>query len=821
MNSIAASLALNDAFSQRLAQVNTVLASTLQLMARLQSQVQNPITLRISAFDVIHNLDIIKQQIAALGTGSLIRISINSSEILQRLTTIRQQLGGEESILKIRLNTADINSEIAAIRRQIDSELGNIQARIRIELPRSLEAMFVNLQRLVLQLIRVTRQLRTRTSDADGLRQALERIARLEQQIADLQSRVNGRVREAGKSSSAWLSNIKGLVAAYLSLASAKALFEKTVGGAMEQQKMEDMFKARTGDAEIGKAMFDKFKDEALAAGQDVTKSLQSTLSFFSTTQNTDQLSQLNNLAQRLNAFDSAGNGIEGAAFALKEAMSGDIVSLAERFNMSKSDIRAFNIDDLGKAGNMEGFIKAFDQLLEKQQMGQKAFDTMMASPAKQVEVLGNNLRSTLADAGGAAVQSLMPLISMINTAFQDGTFQPFFDGLSTALDWVVQNAIRVLDIATEIYNFFSSNWTTIAPIITGLAGAFALWKGVVIASNVVMGIQNLLMGIAKARQAYLAGATLAQAAATTTATGAQVGLNAAILANPLTWVIVIIIAVVAAIYFLVKWLINLWKTNDQFAAGMMRAWNAILNFFDQVPIFFMKVGYGIADAFGYAKVESLKLMEDLANGAIDRLNKLIEKLNGLKFVSIKAIGHVEFATGAAAEEEAARQQRAAKITAAENGAAKTAAEREAKVQKMLEDRADKRAKDQTAKEAEELAKQNKNKEAAEGYDFSKWDSTHTGAGNGSATDNDKKNKLKKVDKVGKVEKPIDISKEDLKVMRDVAEMKNIQNFVTLTPTIQVKTGPVHNETNVDSIVSKITKKLNEDIVSTAKGVYS
>lgn len=218
---------------------------------------------------------------------------------------------------------------------------------------------------------------------------------------------------------------------------------------------MEDMFKARTGDAEIGKAMFDKFKDEALATGQDVTKSLQSTLSFFSTTQNTDQLSQLNNLAQRLNAFDSAGNGIEGAAFALKEAMSGDIVSLAERFNMSKSDIRAFNIDDLGKAGNMEGFIKAFDQLLEKQQMGQKAFDTMMASPAKQVEVLGNNLRSTLADAGGAAVQSLMPLISMINTAFQDGTFQPFFDGLSTALDWVVQNAIRVLDIATEIYNFF------------------------------------------------------------------------------------------------------------------------------------------------------------------------------------------------------------------------------------------------------------------------------------------------------------------------------------------------------------------------------
>lgn len=86
----------------------------------------------------------------------------------------------------------------------------------------------------------------------------------------------------------------------------------------MEQQKMMDMFVARTGDAEIGTAMFEKFKADALKTGQDVNKSLQSTLSFFSATQNTDQLSKLNNFAQRMNAFDSAGNGIEGAAFALK-----------------------------------------------------------------------------------------------------------------------------------------------------------------------------------------------------------------------------------------------------------------------------------------------------------------------------------------------------------------------------------------------------------------------------------------------------------------------------------------------------------------------
>lgn len=223
MPSIATSLALNDAFSQRLGQVNTALAATIQLMARLEAQIRNPMTIRISAFDVISGLDMIKQQIAALGTGSLVRININSTEVLQQLALIRQRLGDEESAIKIRIDAADISSQIAIIKRQIESELSSVVARIRIELPRSLEAMFTNLQRLVSQLIRSTRQLRTRSADAGELQRALERIARLERQIADLQSRVNGQINKATKNTSNWLGSLKNVVAAYLSIAAAKA----------------------------------------------------------------------------------------------------------------------------------------------------------------------------------------------------------------------------------------------------------------------------------------------------------------------------------------------------------------------------------------------------------------------------------------------------------------------------------------------------------------------------------------------------------------------------------------------------------------------
>lgn len=78
-----------------------------------------------------------------------------------------------------------------------------------------------------------------------------------------------------------------------------------------------------------------------------------------------------------------------------------------------------------------------------------------------------------------------------------------------------------------------------------------------------------------------------------------------------------------------------------------------------------------------------------------------------------------------------------------------------------------------------------------------------------------------KVDKVGSVEDTVDISSEDLKMMRELAEMKSIQNFVTLTPTVQVTTGPVTNNADINTIVSQIERVLEEEISSSAAGVYA
>lgn len=78
-----------------------------------------------------------------------------------------------------------------------------------------------------------------------------------------------------------------------------------------------------------------------------------------------------------------------------------------------------------------------------------------------------------------------------------------------------------------------------------------------------------------------------------------------------------------------------------------------------------------------------------------------------------------------------------------------------------------------------------------------------------------------KLDKVGKIEKDINIADEDLKMLRDLAEIKSIQNIVTLTPSVKFEGMTVREEADLDKIVRKITRVFEDDIARSAEGVYT
>jgi hypothetical protein len=102
--------------------------------------------------------------------------------------------------------------------------------------------------------------------------------------------------------------------------------------------------------------------------------------------------------------------------------------------------------------------------------------------------------------------------------------------------------AAELFDIITSIAGVISDNWSWLEPIVWGLVTAFIAYNAVSLITNGILAVQGIMAKISAASKMMEAGATF-------TATAAQYGLNAALYACPLTWIIILIIALVALFY--------------------------------------------------------------------------------------------------------------------------------------------------------------------------------------------------------------------------------------------------------------------------------
>lgn len=125
-------------------------------------------------------------------------------------------------------------------------------------------------------------------------------------------------------------------------------------------------------------------------------------------------------------------------------------------------------------------------------------------------------------------------------------TWAQVWTGITNRLIYASQPLLNMI-------SYIAQNWSAIEPIVLSLAIAVGVYAAALGWHNAVQMVSNFLSTVAAAKSALKAGATLAEAAATKTATGAQVGLNAAILACPVTWIVLAILAVITAIYLWVR----------------------------------------------------------------------------------------------------------------------------------------------------------------------------------------------------------------------------------------------------------------------------
>lgn len=79
---------------------------------------------------------------------------------------------------------------------------------------------------------------------------------------------------------------------------------------------------------------------------------------------------------------------------------------------------------------------------------------------------------------------------------------------------------------------------------------------------------------------------------------------------------------------------------------------------------------------------------------------------------------------------------------------------------------------------------------------------------------------LDSVDSVGQIDSDVNIADEDLKFLRDVAEMRYVQNFVTLTPTVAMD-AQISERVDLDEVVGAIERKLENEFIAAAEGVYN
>lgn len=147
-----------------------------------------------------------------------------------------------------------------------------------------------------------------------------------------------------------------------------------------------------------------------------------------------------------------------------------------------------------------------------------------------------------MTDLKSGALKAFQPLLQGINDIVNSEIFQSFADGAVEALGILAGMATDVFDMMMAAGGFIADNWSIIEPLILGVAAALIVY-------NATMGIAWLTTLQETAAKIAGVAASGAQAVATFAATVAQQGLNAALAACPVTWIVIAIIALIAIIY--------------------------------------------------------------------------------------------------------------------------------------------------------------------------------------------------------------------------------------------------------------------------------
>lgn len=430
------------------------------------------------------------------------------------------------------------------------------------------------------------------------------------------------------------------------------------------------------------------------------------------------------------------------------------------------------------------------------------------------------------------AIKALDPVLVKINELANNQQVQEMFNMFIDGASLVAQAILALI----EGVSWFISILEPVAPIILGVVAAY-------VAFNIISGITSGILGILAIAHGIAGAAEMLHAGETMAATAAQWGLNSALLACPITWIVILIIALIAV-------LVYFWFTNDKVAYAILYVWDALKLGIMVAGLGIQGIWYGLVLAVMYlwlgvqtcilgmmgawyafqtgidaVCLGILAIFQGLYNGVVSIVNGIINVLNKIPGVSIDTVQAAHFADDFAKgmEEKVVNRNQKLKDMASQmdgtmekinelkgqfsanlNASATNIKNTAIDMNNTRQDRVDHR--NDWIKGAGDAIDSALNSFS---FDPSKNGTLGDIAGNTKdIADNTK-----------------DISEEDLKYLIDLAERDTINRFTTVPLTINLtNNNNINGEQDIDGIVdqvtNKLTSRLEEELEYVSDGIH-
>lgn len=428
------------------------------------------------------------------------------------------------------------------------------------------------------------------------------------------------------------------------------------------------------------------------------------------------------------------------------------------------------------------------------------------------------------------ALIAFRPVLQRLNGIANSEAFQTFANGAIEAMAVLAGVLLDIFDMVGQVGQVTADNWSWIGPIIYGVIAALAVYAAYL---GVVKGIELA----SAAATAVMTGAKLLAAAALTLFTGAnwaaatsQMGLNAAMYACPIVWIIALIIAVIAIIFAVASAIAKMTGVANTGFGVITGGINVVIAFFKNLGLSVANIALGIGNAiaalgsnimtaFHNAICSVQAWWYDLLSTCLSVIESICAALNKLPFVEFDYSGITSAADDYAAKaaEATGNKEEYASISDAFNEGFSTF--------DAFQDGWASDAFNSGAAWGDGVA--DGLSSALDGFmdslavDIPNAGDYTSGFSDAIAASGMGDNLSDIAGDTGNISDSLDITSEDLKYLRDIAEQDAINRFTTAEINIeQNNTNNVNNGMDLDGVVSGLTDAVNEAVDIMTEGVH-